>query len=778
MIFLPHRSDENLLLRPRFDKPLHYFKDVTLEKDGFKFEETNEMEIKDNLPTCTRIYSLCRRQVAMNEMFVVYIEMPKESVTILLRDNLKFVENQHEIPNMMAKPHFISKEDFENDKKFKFYQFAKIIQGEKIKVRFEERVQKVLINGDQIIFMLRRKIVIFNMFSSSVVSLEDKIVDIALDRYLYVLTEKRILIYGEKLYKTLDIEKRCRNIVPTGDYIFLTRKSLIYRFDNPVSRDINEKDVNAIVYYVSIGHVSKCVSDGKYIYFTTLNTLNKMRIHDKELSSVSIHSQRMTVFLSENHIVLFDSNSGVMFIDKNTLSTFASKNYYVDLTGIAVYNNTIAYLCLSNLYIFEIEGTSDSVTIVPPGPNEKYNSNTISAIDESTYFHSDKGFKKIDVKTAKEVDAIYSNYTVNLPYKSIGMNAFYPKCKVFDRIKKFSVDKKIQSQIHEYENRRYEKRTSNDIDDLIFDFADNPIEILSKRSKRSEPLDYNRFSASLIPSPQMSQSDCDFSQKETIFSQNENVFSQKNTIFSQKDEYRLMTGYPNNITEIGSRNFINSYSIPEISSDYILPDEIKFKIKSEHLRMKRFIEKVKKKCIKHNISASKWDSEEDQSSDAAENGLFFDEPENKILNMKEHFILESIIGSSTQNTTVQTAQPSTIKMKKVFSRIFKRIPLEHPVLYSLPVEAVRESLHRKVVLSLKRTAYTASDFFVKNHFEFFKRRFQPKNTSVEEKPVRNGIYAFIQDEFKKIVGYQQTPNHKINVEETKQEPVKKKRGGF
>lgn len=772
MIFLPHHPDKNIMLKPRFDKPLYYFKDVTLEKDGFKFQEPTEMEIKDTFPTCTRSYSLNKREIVMSDLFIVYVEMNKETATIFLRDNIKFVDNVNEIPNLMAKPHFISKEEFENDKKFKFYQFAKIIHSEKIKVRFNERVQKILINGDQIIFMLRRKIVIFNMFSSSVVSLEDRIVDMAINQYLYVLTEKSILIYSDKLLKKLDIERRCRYIIPTPDYIFLTRKSLIYQFENPVNRNVNEKDTHGIVYYSATGHIRGCISDEKYLYFTTINTLNRMAIYDKEIDSILVCPKRLKLSLSDNYIVAFDAHSGVMFIDKKNLSKFACKNYYINLAGVAVYKNTIAYLCQNELYIFDIGEKDNSIIALPTVGCDKFDDNAIFNVNETTCFHSKKGFKKIDVKTAKEIDPIYSNYTVNLPYKSIGMNAFYPKCKVFDRLKKISVNKNILRQIHEYENKRYEKKTKNDIDDIVFDFADNPIEILSKRSNTYGDSqvdcsqDHFKFTSSLIPSPQMSQGD----------------------YLSQKDDCCINSPneHTHNINDvIREQNIHNLYAVPEISTKFSLSDESKFKIMNEYIRMKKRIEKLKKRCTKHDISVSKWDvEEEEESSDVVQNGLFFDEPENTILNRKDHFILENIIGRSIStvtnsglNDTQSNDDSLKIKMKKVFRKIFKRLTLEHPILYSLPVESIKQPLHKKIGLDKSQAVYSTSSFFVKNHFDFFKRRFQPRNINEEERPLNNGIYAFIEEEFKKIVGYKQDPKSKI-ISEEKPEPVKKKRGGF
>lgn len=716
MILVPYSKRD--VRCSRYEKPLYFFKEVKLNKDGFQFEEIKEIDVRDDFPLYNRTYSKERKYTAMNDLFYVTVSTNKQIVTIILRQNMKFVEDAREIQNLLYKPYLVPGCEFKDDSKQRLYGFCKIIENQSIKIRFDGDVQKVLLNGDQIIFMLKKRVVIYTLFNSSMI--KAKPVDIAVNNYLYILTEKEVLIYNEALVAKMEIEKKCRFIIPTAnpEIFFLVRKSIVYK----VTKGVSE------LYFNAHGDVISCNIDEKHLYLSTLSSLYKVNMYDKEVKSIQVFISAPKIYLCDTYIVLFNSNSGLLFIKKDDFSQFCPKNLYINICGITTYKNTVGYRCSNEILLFEFKEQNNELVPIKTVP--------------------EFGAKKVDITSAEQFDDQIEDYYFNYPYKGYGVTAMYKKPNKFRKLLNFKVKDECLKIVKKYQDEKDTTGLQDAFKNIVSEIADDPVQILDSKNahlyfkseietakkyfdqKAQDTATFNNTEQALndlLPSPKMTQSDS---------------LSQKNDDLDNCSN--MKEGSLENIKQVDNEDFS------------IIHKELK--------RIKRFVSKI----VKPN---PRLFEESDESDEIPE--LFFEDPRNIHLRETKHPVLTSLLTFKDINSTKKSK--NKIHISKVFEKVESAYGIRHPLTFSAPLETVERKTVNSIELSKNYISYQKTFFFVENHFDFFKRRFVPKDINEPEKECKGIINGFIEEEFKRVIGYKQN----VQKEQPKVEPIlKKKKGGF
>ncbi|KAM0679474.1 hypothetical protein GINT2_002317 [Glugoides intestinalis] len=716
--------------RPKREKALYYFKSVKPGKDGFEFEGAQEIVMKDELPITTKVIKKEKRITAMNDLFFVNVGISKQIATVILRKNINYLNDPNGAKTLLQKPHFIQESEFESLFKAKLYGFCKIIENETIKIKFKEYAQKVVLNGDQIIFMLKTKIIIYTLFSSSVI--EEKPVDIAVNRYLYILTDNTVLIYGETLLKKIEIDKKCNFIVPTleKDVFFLIRSSVIYKVVNGVAE----------AYFDAIAKIYSCSFDDKHMYITTKWTVHKICLYNKEVTGIQLEIKHPVIHVCKRHILVHNSSSGVIILEKEDFSKFSTRSLQINLCGVATYNNKIGYSCSNEVLFFEFDQDEEALVEV----NNK----------------SQKPFKTIEIEKAEQLETVISEYKDEMPCSEYGITAMANSSKRVNRLLDMRISKRCTDALKKYESEVYGTTTTDELKHLISEIADSPIQILDRNSDmkpfKNEIINMQKFNdktegfienqvegsgktqeimldirsgiRSLMPSPRMTQYD---------------YSSQKREEFQIGDEQNKKCIFDK---EKSKNSDLNEY-LKEIKDKMHI---IKKKIKS--------INKSSKKSFELKDTQSESDNEEE---------LFFEEQRNKMLKKIRHPLLLAI--PKFKHMTKRRKKNGILD---VFKSVLFRYGINHPLTYSIPLDSVRKKAVKAIILSKRYTSYKKSIFFMKNHIDFFRRRFVPRDTKEPERPIKGWINAFIEEEFNRIVGYKQnTVRQRIDVH-------KKKKGGF
>ncbi|ELA40852.1 uncharacterized protein VICG_02112 [Vittaforma corneae ATCC 50505] len=697
MVSLPHVPRNTL--QSKYEKPLYYFKDVKLKMDGFKFEEAVEFDVKDPLPLTTTTYAKDKKVAAMNDLFFVYMSNNKEIATIVLRRNVQYVRDGSEAASHRNKSSHVS-EDGEKtegpDCCSKFFRFCKLVEKESIRIRFDSDVNKILLNGDQIIFMLVDRVVIYTLFSTS--TIEAKALDIAVDRYLYILTEDAVLIYSDKLVKKIKIDKKCRFVVPTPSHIFVVRRAVVYK----IAGDVAEP------YFDALSYIDGCVFDEKFMYLASDYGLFKVGLYDREVARIQYAMWSLKLYLCCNHIVLFNSNSGLLFIDKNDFSRFSARNLDISLCSIATYRNTIAYICSKEVIFCEYVHANGNLELADPSPSERVESGTTPT---------------------EEIGRTRSEHLAPYPYSLYGMTAFNRKPSAFSKLLGFKSDPEAPriAKMHEVRTAR------------------SPRAMSDKRAG-TEHAQTNSVSR-LLPSPALTQVQADHKASSGSPKRHRCILDAEST----GNPYTALFGQ--------NERFVEDPHIAVAIDEDSLSENDMARIKHEVKKAHRYLQR--QAC-----------STEESSSESEEDGLFFDELENQGLEIITHPVLQSI--PETFKSKKKCRAAGKVPMYNVFKRVYSRLGLNHPITYSVPLEAVARGKMRAIVCSRRQTAYPKSYFFIENHFDYFKRMFNPRNNE-DERPYRGVIYSFIDDEFKRILGYRQAVQSRS---EQKLDPVKKKQGGF
>lgn len=681
MVSLPNYK--KIVLRSKYEKQLYYFDAIKLETDGFKLKEAVELKMNDSLPEEIHRSSRVGKTIAINDLYIVTVSRVSGDITtIFLRKNMKFFKNKDEIPVFLTDPKLIEKKEFKGiDEEYKFYKFCKTIENDKIRIRFENYVNKILFNGDQIIFMLADRIILYTIFSTSTIKI--KPLDIAIYKYLYILTANSIHIYDEELIKTIDIDKKCKFIIPTAIGIFVIHKSIVYQI----------VDDQAEVFFDTIGFIESCVFDEKYLYLATNRVLYKIGIYDKDIKSFRYSEIQPRLYLTNDFLVIFNCSSGIIYIDRNDFSKFYIRNLKIDITDIASYNDTILYHCTDGLIICDYSYKNNDITLNKPRIESPL---------------------KFNIESYEDIKTTIQDFKVSFPYELYGCTIFNKNSKLFEKLMSFN-NKLIKSK--------------NDIENAINNESRNSL-----------------LTEQLLPSPLLTQ----------INSQNETVNDQcMNKVLDSLFDPSNLDHNDVNIENIDLNIFNQNIQLND--------EELK--------KQKKIINKAYKYIQKH-----VYDIEESSSS-SEEIEIFFDEEYNEKLKIITNPILKEI--PKYFRSKIKKTKKSSIHLYKVFKKVYSKLGMSNPLTYKSPVDAIDQGDKNIIALSTPIEEYPKSYFFIKNHFEYFKKRFKPRN-SENEKPYKGVISSFIDDEFKRLIGYKQPISKDETTSNTTNKNVinKPKRGGF
>ena len=107
-----------------------------------------------------------------------------------------------------------------------------------------------------------------------------------------------------------------------------------------------------------------------------------------------------------------------------------------------------------------------------------------------------------------------------------------------------------------------------------------------------------------------------------------------------------------------------------------------------------------------------------------------------------------------------------------FQKIIQDFDIYNPLLQDQKNDYLQSPYYYSYVFARSCLQYPKCDFFIPNFMSFFEKYFRNRNE--KEIEYKYQIYEFINDEFKKIVGYKQTNS---SASKTKFE-IKKKKSGF
>lgn len=407
MVSLP--DCQTSYMQEKVQKPNFFFKSVDLAMDGFKFTEFEEFKVNDRMPTTIRKLSHFDHEISMNDFFIVIMSITRRSATIIYKKNLKYVKTEDEIPNVHPPPYFLDVSCFNRSIEGKYYMYLKLLEAERVRLTFDSYIRKVVFNGDQIFFMFKTFIFIYTPLATC--TLDIAAVDIAVNFYLYVLTADKILVYNEKLHKSIDIDKECKFIVPTPSHIFVIKDSFVYKV----------ADNSAELYFDTLHHARDVVFDDRFMYVATKFSVMKIGLYEASSESIYIKVHTPRLKLCDKYIVLHNSNNGIGFIDKDNLQRFCFKMLNWDLTGMTTYKNEVAYLGNEELRIFTFVDVDGNLE--PDG-------------SERESFVNDP----IKLRLPSEITQLINDKMGPYPYDYYGMTFNSIKFEAFEELKLFKSD--------------------------------------------------------------------------------------------------------------------------------------------------------------------------------------------------------------------------------------------------------------------------------------------------------------------------------------------------
>lgn len=392
-------------LQEKFQKPIFFFKNVDLTMDGFKFEDFEEFKVKDAIPTTMHKLQNFVNAAYMNEYYIVIVEQQRNNIKIIFRKNLKC----HGSGSSLQEPIPFKRKDFSSRLEKKFYQFLKLTEVERVRIAFNSLVKKVILNADQVIIQFEAYIFIYTPLSTCTIDV--KSIDIAFNFYFHILTENQILIYNEKLHKTIDISRKCDFIVPTSAHIFLIRDSFVYKI----------VDNEATVYFDSLHFIKDVVFDDTHMYLSTHFSVIKLGLHVRTHESVAIKVFSPCLRLMDDFIILHDYNNGIGMFSKKDLQRFNLRSLNWDLIGLAAFKDEIAYLGSKELHLIKYKFLNKD--LVAADHEEKTDS---CAWPKRTYIKSPEQIK--DLINSQEGPNPYDYYGVTFRNRRL---KFYKKFSSF-----------------------------------------------------------------------------------------------------------------------------------------------------------------------------------------------------------------------------------------------------------------------------------------------------------------------------------------------------------
>lgn len=403
---------------------------------------------------------------------------------------------------------------------------------------------------------------------------------------------------------------------------------------------------------------------------------------------------------------------------------------HINMCGVATYENTIAYNCSNEVLFFKFKEVGNS--LLPANSKPK--------ITQEEQFESARS-------------------TCNqMPCHEYAITAMKNSSRRFDKLLDFNISKKCSDALRKYESGVYGTPAIDELEALISEIADSPIQILNRKS------DTRCFKPDII-SMQSNNEKPGF-----LENQIDGIGVSKDVSIQGSSAMRSLMPSPRMMQyDYNTQKMEQQQATEEIKKCLFDKEENKHELPNECVEEIRNSMRAIRKQIKSINKYSKKSFElKDAGSESDEEELFFDYPENEMLKQITHPLLREI--PKFKRVKKQVKQTSILH---IFKKVLSKYGIKHPATYSMPIDKVKRKAVNAIILSKQYTSYRKSFFFVKNHMDFFKRRFAPRDIKEPERPVKGWIDGFVQEEFNRIVGC--TPNKAV---EQQSEVIKKKRGGF
>lgn len=701
------------------DKGFYYFKDVKMDTSGFTFDEITEITVEDGFPQTAKMIVKDHRMVAINDFFAITMNNNKDIATIVLRMNMKCTSTL--FPKPVEHPVIIPREEFEEEENkgdlLNFYKFCKLTEMEMVRLRFAMPMQKIVLNEDQIIFIQPEKVIIYTPFALNEISVTA--LDVCVSRYLYILTVDSILVYGDKLIKTIKLDKIYRFIVPTPLHIFIIANGSILKVTDDRIEPYFDLSAKIIDY---------CFDD-EFMYCTTANMLYKISFYDPQLvTAIKTDITVAKVSLCNNYIVLYSCHSGIVYVDKNDFSRFCKRNLDIGLCSVASHGDTIAYLCVKSLFICKYVSTPTGLHIVEQQsmvpmcishPKLIFVEDVIDAVTEYSYKYEATS-NHIQQNDASNNCTLTPNHDIGTPSKSTHDNNFMASNN--------GQDDSIQLQDSTLDNCH----------------ASHPYKFygLSAFVKRSD-----RFSHLLA------------------YKTAPEALEATNTYLSEMTTANILCSPPATASQ-----YTNTYD-SLFSNDEKFVEPVNQKAKPVCAVSKRQQDIVCREMKQICKLIQRQTYALDEFSSDSDDELFFEAFNNHDLSKVSHPVLRSI--PRTLKPKRQRKTNGKIRMYNVFKKVMSTTGISHSLTTTMPFKMLRSGKADVVVFRELPKVYTSSTFFVENYIDFFKKRFTPRDRT--EKPYKGVMYAFVNEELKRISSYKDESPIKTS---QKVELPKNKRGGF
>ena len=819
-----------------------FFKNIKLTLDGFKFENFQEFKIHDSIRNSNTLLHRVPRLFEMNDLFIVYATFSKDILVVIFRKNIEFVRNFYDIPEDMDTPSFLAQKMFPESSDFKFYKFIKLIESKNVKFLFKNAISKILLNGDQIIVMQANVILIFSPFGVS--TIEVSAIDIAIDRYLYILTENQIQIYDEGLIKTIDLAIKCNFIIPTTNNIFLIKRGTVYRINGE----------NAEIYYECNAHVESCCFDRNHLFAATSRGIVKIGLFKKEVYSMYIkYLGTPKISINDDLVALYSPGSGCIFIKKNDFSIVNLRNLECGFSNIFLFKNCIVYSLDTEERIFEYKIVGNDLFPVEisqrshglayateflnfaadpfklssaqeqPELNEHDDQNesnknqssedfighsldnnldsteedyvdiTRVSQDENSFSKNHrnvfdnlnsscespiKKFKSSNhelIKSNNKEQPIFyfkphtinrlsdflntkNSFNIQNPHFNYGSSFYNEKFSLFKRILKFNNRIKIElsKELFSLFNAS-EKPIKDDYSELVNDVTDNPTHMLTNSSLIPSNLNHSLLQAYITPDKssqvnQPSSSHIAF-QKITEFMPSPQMTQSDSFPCKSEMEFIPIECQPeNNLTEdpkFGELERTNR----SFMSESLTTRHVNSIVESRFSKIRKFIQKKNLRIVEDSESSS-------------EDCMLFNNTE-KQTNPLIEFLSQPYV------YPIKAIEQNEISAYKFFKKIDEEFGIHNPITYDNKIDCIAHSHFSSLVFAKNYENYPKSAIFTPNFYDFYEKYFTPRNE--KEIDYNYQIYEFINEEFKKVIGYKQNTS---NIPTKPKIEVKKKKSGF
>lgn len=830
MITFPPRSGAVKFFTAR--RGPFFFKKVKLTLDGFKFESFKEFKIHDSIKETNFALHRSSRHTAINDLFIVHSPINRETVTVIFRQNVEFSEKVCEIPELLDTPSYLSPEKFSNPSDFSFFKFIKLTNSKSVKLTFQSQVKKLLLNGDQLIILLSKHILIFSPLGTNIIEITAN--DIAVNRYLYILTKNQILIYGEDLMKTIDLGLKCDFIIPTTSHLFLIKFGTIYKLNGD----------QAEVYYECNAYIDSYCFDNTHLYVSNSKGVVKLGLFTYEVYSILLSlrsSSKISTHVSMNDdLVVFSSpGSGCVFIKKKDFSIINYRNLEIGLCGVHLYKNLIIYSMSSEERVFEykligndlypvdideksynleniqlkqyfselnislnqendgtsnnqdnkpskisnflkntnnVDGNSHNLSLgsdqdlfdfsdsshqandnsqIPNNQvNKKFKPN--HTLDHRVPSKNDIRFKPTAINKVKDLLHLKDILFIKNPHFYYGSSFFNDCFSLFDKVLEFNDQMKIGIDNKFLTSFKVKKNVVDEFFNLVAEVTDHPTHILSNSALvpliSSQTSNINH-SLSQFPVLSSNVSLCpDFKISECMPSP---LMTQSDT-FMTKSEGEYITGEDKQILQ-------KNLDIDELVKNITHLEEQSLPIEEIENNLKSRFSKIRSFITKENLY-----SIEDSESSSFE-GIIFETCEPQATNPIVQYLSKSF------EYPKKAECQQDILAYDYFKKIDIRIGINNPITIDQKIDCLENPYLYSFIFTKKYCSFPKiPTFFIPNFFEFFENRFKSRNE--KEIEYKYQIYEFINEEFKKIVGYKQ-PSSSIPISKPKTE-FKKKKSGF